>query len=47
LSIFIDKILLILSTLLKEKRYLSKGIPQEMMRNTHGGHVGKTEDEDI
>ena len=44
LSMFIDKILLILSTHLKEKRYLSKRVSQEMMRNMHGRHVSETED---
>ena len=44
LSMFIDKILLILTTHLKEKRYLSKRVSQEMMRNMHGRHVSETED---
>ena len=44
-SMSINKILLILNMLLKEKRHLSKRIPQGMVRNTHGRHVSETEDQ--
>ena len=44
LSMSINKILLILSTHLKEKRHLSKRMPQEMVRNTHGRHISETGD---
>ena len=44
LSMFIDKILLILTMHLKEKRYMSKRVSQEMMWNMHGRHVSETKD---